>query len=368
MATPYDIPQNFSTTLNVGGGITNSQTTGIILTSVTNLPTDGGILCFDWASTLDTSVCEYIEYTGISGNELTGVTRGQEGISAHAHSNGATVVGVVSRAHIKRLRDKLTGNDATAIQDPNGNEILKTSYNASAVNEITITNAATGSGPSIAPTGGDTNIPLIIKGKGSSNVQVSDGSDNELLKFTTTSSAVNELTLANAATGNAPSISATGTDSNISINLVPKGTGTVQVSGSPILSVSTAWTAFTPTFSGSGGSAGSFAQDLVVARYTTIGKLVYFTIHVRITNKGSWSGSVQLALPVTASTNLSDKALFPVFWTAQGSNPVTATRGQAVTATTTVMNFKDSINTSVLGWASVTNNDTVFGQGFYEID
>ena len=40
------------------------------------------------------------------------------------------------------------------------------------------------------------------------------------------------MTYANAATGNAPSFTASGDDSNISINLVPKGTGEVQANGS----------------------------------------------------------------------------------------------------------------------------------------
>lgn len=166
MANPIDIPQNFSTTLNVAGGINNSQTTGIVLTSVTNLPTDGGILALDWANPIDTTTIEYIEYTGISGNELTGVTRGQEGYSAKLHNNGCTIVGVVSRQHIKRVRDKLTGNDATALQDPNANEILKTTYVASAVNEVTVANAATGNAPEIKATGGDTNIDLKLTAKG----------------------------------------------------------------------------------------------------------------------------------------------------------------------------------------------------------
>jgi hypothetical protein len=115
MATLYSVPQNFSTTLNVGGGITSGATTGIVLTSVTGLPTDGGILCFDWAATLDISVAEYIEYTGITGNELTGVTRGAEGVSAKAHSNGCTVVGVLSQAHIKRIKEKLDGTDTSGV-------------------------------------------------------------------------------------------------------------------------------------------------------------------------------------------------------------------------------------------------------------
>lgn len=174
MANPIDIAQDFSTTLNVGGGINNSQTTSIVLTSVSGLPTDGGILCFDWATTLDTSVAEYIEYTGISGNTLTGVIRGVEGFSAKAHSNGCTIVGVVSRAHIKRLRDKLTGNDAVALQDTNANEILKVAQVASAVNEVTLTNAATATAPIISATGGDTNINLKLLPKGT-GVVVTDG-------------------------------------------------------------------------------------------------------------------------------------------------------------------------------------------------
>ena len=59
-----------------------------------------------------------------------------------------------------------------------------------------------------------------------------DTNGNELFTLTATGSAVNELTYANAATGNAPSFTASGDDSNISINLVPKGTGEVQSNGS----------------------------------------------------------------------------------------------------------------------------------------
>jgi len=57
-----------------------------------------------------------------------------------------------------------------------------------------------------------------------------DTNGNELLLLTATGSAVNELTLANAASGNAPSITASG-ETNVSINLIPKGTGQVQING-----------------------------------------------------------------------------------------------------------------------------------------
>ena len=60
---------------------------------------------------------------------------------------------------------------------------------------------------------------------------INDENGNEQIIFQTTASAVNQFDITNAATGNNPSISATGGDTNISINLVPKGSGEVQANG-----------------------------------------------------------------------------------------------------------------------------------------
>ena len=62
---------------------------------------------------------------------------------------------------------------------------------------------------------------------------VFDNGGNESIVVTTTSSAVNHINVANAATGSGPSISAVGDDSNIDLILSPKGTGRVNVN-SPI--------------------------------------------------------------------------------------------------------------------------------------
>ena len=83
-----------------------------------------------------------------------------------------------------------------------------------------------------AAAGTGTSVGLNI-GSGKSLKLVGDVIDtngNELLKVTATASAVNELTLANAATGGAPELSATGGDSNIDVKLTPKGTGSLLVS------------------------------------------------------------------------------------------------------------------------------------------
>jgi hypothetical protein len=56
-----------------------------------------------------------------------------------------------------------------------------------------------------------------------------DANGNESIILVSTASAVNEFTVANAATGNGPELRATGGDTNIDIELVPKGTGNINV-------------------------------------------------------------------------------------------------------------------------------------------
>ena len=56
-----------------------------------------------------------------------------------------------------------------------------------------------------------------------------DTGGNELFKLTATGSAVNELTYANAATGNKPTFTASGGDTNIGVSIQPKGSGTVTI-------------------------------------------------------------------------------------------------------------------------------------------
>jgi hypothetical protein len=61
--------------------------------------------------------------------------------------------------------------------------------------------------------------------------EINDNNGNEEIIFTTTTSAVNELTIANAATGNAPEIAATGDDTDIDLKLTPKGAGNLVLDG-----------------------------------------------------------------------------------------------------------------------------------------
>jgi hypothetical protein len=71
-----------------------------------------------------------------------------------------------------------------------------------------------------------TNNALALSRAFESAGYVADSGGNELIKFpSTVSSAVNELTISNAATANNPTISATGGDTNVGITLAAQGTG-----------------------------------------------------------------------------------------------------------------------------------------------
>jgi hypothetical protein len=191
---------------------------------------------------------------------------------------------------------KLQAATTDVLKDENGNTQLKFTTTSSAVNFTKFINAATLSNPTIIADGTDTNIGLLLTGKGTGKIQIADSTDNTKIyqwdlsgattakkvtmvsshtddrtitlpdatatlaginfaqtwtaaqTFTTgllkvadvadsngnkslavsaTGSAVDYLTFVNAATASPATvqIQATGSDSNINIKAVPKGTG-----------------------------------------------------------------------------------------------------------------------------------------------
>lgn len=60
---------------------------------------------------------------------------------------------------------------------------------------------------------------------------INDASNNELLKFSSTASAVNEISIINNSTGLEPRIEVTGNDTNIGLNIRAKGTGVINLLG-----------------------------------------------------------------------------------------------------------------------------------------
>src|SRR5210317_497069 len=60
---------------------------------------------------------------------------------------------------------------------------------------------------------------------------IEDDANNPYIRFQKTASAVNFLDVTNQATGSAPDVAAVGTDTNIDLNLTPKGIGRVTMNG-----------------------------------------------------------------------------------------------------------------------------------------
>ena len=111
----------------------------------------------------------------------------------------------------------------TSINDTNGNELAKLTATSSAVNEFTIANAATGNDPTLSATGGDTNIDIAIVPKGSGETVFGTGSAAAAI----TTSGTQDLVLDTNSGTNSGNITITdGANGNITIS--PNGTGVAQ--------------------------------------------------------------------------------------------------------------------------------------------
>lgn len=135
-----------------------------------------------------TSDWEWISYTATSGSTVTTLTRGLGGSTDQDHAVGAIVEFVPDITWAQAILDVLDGTSTdgvfntpkilTAINDTNGNELVKVTATTSAVNELTIANAATGGAPTISATGGDTDIDITLTPKGAGDVNLGASTTN----------------------------------------------------------------------------------------------------------------------------------------------------------------------------------------------
>lgn len=163
----------------------------------------------------------------------------------------------------------ITTTNTVSLGGPAGSEALQATVVASAVNRVDVVGAITTVSPTIAALGSDTNIGLLLTPKGTGQVSVTQGVDalgfspgtgtvtlsasgsstNVGLSMTTkgagglsvlaggllqlevlpTASAANYHSFTGGAAGSAVKHLAKGSDANVSIELTPKGAGTVVV-------------------------------------------------------------------------------------------------------------------------------------------
>ena len=123
------------------------------------------------------------------------------------------------------------------IRGANNTTALVLNADVGAVNYFQVSGKPTGNPVYVSARGADTDISLYIQGKGTGKVLMNN--DNGVgFSVTTAASSVNRIEVSGSATGSAPSIASAGSDTNISLNLMPKGTGTVQANGVEVATIS----------------------------------------------------------------------------------------------------------------------------------
>lgn len=157
--------------------------------------------------------------------------------------------------------------------------------------------------------------------------EINDSNGNEEIIFTATASAVNEITVTNAATGNNPNITASGSDTNIGINLTPKGVGEITFNGTGKVQQILEKVTVTNT-----ATTGTINYDLLdqAVLYHTGNASGQFTLNFRGSNSTALNTMVAIGESATAAflnTNATT-AYYTTFVTVDGTSTNVSTKWQ----------------------------------------
>ena len=176
---------------------------------------------------------------------------------------------------------------------------------------------------------------------------VADANGNENLVWGTTTSAVNEFKMQNAATGNGPTLTSQGDDSNVDINITPKGTGDVLLAADTV-TVGDAAAAATIRSSGAGTltvTTGG-ATDLILS-----------------TNNGTTSGTITITDAANGAINITPNGTGNVQLYADevtiGDSGATATLTSNGTGDL-LLNTNSGTNSSAIQITDAANGDITF--------
>ena len=241
-----------ATTLSVSDGSTGAtlshrmiEFTGTITGNITvTIPLDVQTFYFLRNSTSGSYTVEF-KYVSGSGDSFTfaATDKGDAIVFATANDGTNPDIDTIALGISNIVEDttpQLGGNldtnshnilidDAHFIADENSNEQIIFQTTSSAVNQFDVTNAATGNAPSISATGDDSNIDIALIPKGTGETKIGTGAANATL----TSSGAHNLILDTNSGTNSGTITITD-GANGDINIAPNGTGQAQVSGNKI--------------------------------------------------------------------------------------------------------------------------------------
>lgn len=124
---------------------------------------------------------------------------------------------------------EFTGNVSVAgiLRDGTGQNALELVDTGSS-NYFRLYNAATSGNVSLRAHGGDTNVSMELRSRGSGDIIAADGSGSVIFRAIATSSGTNGVSVAQAVSGANPSISSIGSDSTVGLTITAKGGGVVE--------------------------------------------------------------------------------------------------------------------------------------------
>jgi hypothetical protein len=182
------------------------------------------------------SAAQSMSFHSSSGESLRVATSTTGGTSANfvtisggSTGNGPRVISDGSDGNIF-LGFVTKGTGAFQFITNNASEQMRVSHTASAVNYVQVTGAPTTGVPIISGQGSDTNVSIafVTKGTGAYNFWNNGGTSFRNVRIDGSIQAVNYLDLYGNIASNAPSIRVGGSDTNIDLSLTPKGTGLIR--------------------------------------------------------------------------------------------------------------------------------------------
>lgn len=104
---------------------------------------------------------------------------------------------------------------------------------------------------------------------------------------------------------------------------------------------------------GTGGSLGTYSEDRVISKYIIRNKNCLYVNQRRVLNKGSWSGGVRMATPITGE----EPSFFSGVSYAQGGLTLKAIANSISTDSGGTVLFHNNVYIADYNWGSVTNDD-----------